>query len=116
MMSLVLVALLGCGSKGDDKIDDNLVRVVEKGDLIDEVAESGKIAPAFKVDIKSKVSGEIASVAVQEGQAIHKGDLLYSIVDIDYSRNVMLNKVAVGKAKLAVENAEVERDRRAQAL
>jgi RND family efflux transporter MFP subunit len=90
--------------------------VVEKGDLVDEVAESGKIAPAFQVDIKSKVSGEIASVSVQEGQQVHKGDLLYQIVDVDYQRDVMLAKVALAKAKLEVENAEVERDRRALAL
>lgn len=116
MMSALFLLLAACGSGGDDKIDDNLVRVVERGDLIDEVSESGKIAPAFEVDLKSKVSGEVATVEVVEGQSVHKGDRLYTLVDADYARDVMLGKVALQRAKLQLENAEVERARREKAL
>ncbi|MEQ1570436.1 MAG: efflux RND transporter periplasmic adaptor subunit [Myxococcota bacterium] len=108
--------LSGCGAGGDEKLDDNLVRVVQRGDLVDEVSESGKIAPAFEVDMKSKVSGEVASVDVAEGQVVHKGDRLYTILDTEYARDVTLAKVAVSKAKLELENAEVERVRREAAL
>lgn len=113
---LALLLAAGCGQGGDDKIDDNLVRVVERGDLLDEVSESGKIAPAFEVDIKSKVSGEVAAVYVEEGQAVAKGDLLYELQDTDYARDVALAQVGLSRAKLEHENAEVERKRREAAL
>ncbi|MEQ1501290.1 MAG: efflux RND transporter periplasmic adaptor subunit [Myxococcota bacterium] len=112
----LLLTLGACGGGPDDKIDDNLVKVVERGDLLDEVSESGKIAPAFEVDIKSKVSGEILAVHVEEGQPITKGDLLYELLDTDYARELSLSKVEYAKAKLELENAEVERKRREQAL
>jgi RND family efflux transporter MFP subunit len=107
---------LACSGGSDGDIDPNLVRVVERGDLRDEVSESGKIAPAFDVDIKTKVSGEVATVAVAEGQAVKKGDLLYTLVDTDYARDVSLAWVDVSRAQLELENAEVERKRREAAL
>ena len=117
MISVLLAVLLAaCGGGGPDKIDENLVRVVQRGDLIDEVSESGKIAPAFDVDIKSKVSGEVLAVVVEEGQAVKKGDLLYELIDTDYAREVALARVSLSRAKLERENAEVERKRRESAL
>ncbi|MEZ4237157.1 MAG: efflux RND transporter periplasmic adaptor subunit [Myxococcota bacterium] len=116
MTPLFLALFLACGGGGSDKIDDNLVRVVQRGDLVDEVSESGKIAPAFDVDIKSKVSGEVAQVYVEEGQHVAEGDLLYELVDTDYARDVSLAQVALSRAKLERENAETERQRREQAL
>jgi RND family efflux transporter MFP subunit len=117
-MTTILLALLlaGCGGGGDAKIDDNLVRVVQRGDLVDEVSESGKIAPAFDVDIKSKVSGEVSTVLVEEGERVAEGDLLYELLATDYEREVSLARVALSRAKLERENAETERARREAAL
>ena len=100
---------------GDDALDPALIRTVERGDLIDEVSESGVIAPSFDVDIKSKVSGEIASVNVMEGEAVAKGAPLYSIVDTEYARDVQLARVQLEQAKLRWESAKVDRDRKAAA-
>lgn len=100
---------------GDDKLDPALIRTVEKGNLVDEVSESGVIAPSFDVDIKSKVSGEIASVDVIEGQDVVKGAPLYAIVDTDYARDVQLARVQLEQAKLRWESAKVDRDRKAAA-
>lgn len=115
MIPLFLLGL-ACSGGGDDAIDPNLVRTVERGSLLDEVSESGKIAAAFDVDIKSKVSGEVKAVAVAEGQAVQQGDLLYQLVDTDYARDVSLAQVEVTRARLQLENAEVERKRREAAL
>lgn len=103
------------GGGGED-LDEQLVRVVHRGDLVDEVSESGRIAPAFEVDIKSKVSGEILAVHVEEGQEVAKGVLLYEIVDTEYAREVALSRVSLERAKLQQENAEVERRRKELAL
>lgn len=114
--ALPLLACSGLTGGGDEKLDDNLVRPVTKGDLVDEVSEAGKITPRFDVDIKSKVSGEVLAVQVQEGQVVKKGDLLYEILDTEYGRNVALARVALKQAQLEAENAEVDRQRKEQAL
>jgi RND family efflux transporter MFP subunit len=113
-----LLPTLGCSfGKGDDeKLDENLIRPVTKGDLVDEVSEAGKITPRFDVDIKSKVSGEIRAVDVEEGQYVKKGDPLYEIVDTEYARNVALARIALKQAQLQAENAEVDRQRKQKAF
>ncbi len=117
--ALACLTVLGCssfGGGGDEALDDNLIKPVAKGDLVDEVSESGKITPRFDVDIKSKVSGEVLSVNIEEGQAVKKGDLLYAILDTEYARNVQLARVSVKEAQLQRENAEVDRQRKELAL
>ena len=118
--SLLFVLVLGaCGMGGPGKeepLDENLIRKVEKGDLVDDVSESGRIAPRFDVDIKSKVSGEVGTVLVDEGQVVHTGDLLYTIIDTEYRRDVELAQIALQQAQLEYENAEVERGRKEAAL
>jgi hypothetical protein len=54
-MKLLLLLLFAChiGGGSGDKLDENLIRKVERGDIVDEVSESGKIAPRFDVDIKA---------------------------------------------------------------
>ena len=110
------LAACSLGGGGDEKLDDNLIRKVEKGELVDEVSEAGKIAPRFDVDIKSKVSGEVLAVYVEDGQPVKKGDPLYEIVDTEYARQVALQKVALRQAELEAANAEVDRQRKEQAL
>ena len=113
---LFVLAACSFGGGGGDKIDDNLVKDVTRGDLVDEVSEAGKITPSFDVDIKSKVSGEIQGVYVEEGQVVKKGDLLYDIVNTEYARQVEAEQVALRTAQLQAENAEVDRQRKELAL
>lgn len=103
----------GCnpGGKGGDALDENLIRTAALGDIVDEVSEAGKIAPSFDVDIKSKVSGEVQAVHVEEGQLVKKGDLLYEIVDTEYVRNVNQARVSLSRAQLQAANARDD-DRR----
>ncbi len=118
VLSLTLLWSLACGLGGDgeEALDENLIRTVARGDLVDEVSEAGKIAPHFDVDIKSKVSGEIRAVKVEEGQAVSHGDLLYEVVDTEYQQAVALERVALREAVLQAENAEADRARKEQAL
>lgn len=117
--SLVLILpAFGCalGGQDEEKLDDNLIRPVTRGDIVDEVSESGKITPRFDVDIKSKVSGEVLSVNVEEGASVKKGDPLYQILDTEYARDVRLARVALRQAQLERDNAEVDRQRKEMAL
>jgi RND family efflux transporter MFP subunit len=111
---LFLACRIGGGS--DDELDENLIRKVERGDIVDEVSESGKIAPSFDVDIKAKVSGEVEAVHVEEGETVAKGDALYEIVDTDYARELSLADVAVRQAQLRLEGAQADLRRMAKAF
>jgi len=115
----LLINALACSmgmNQGKEELLPDLIRTAEKGDLLEEVSESGKITASFEVPIKSKVSGEVLEVLVEEGQAVKAGDLLLTLVDRDYRRDLEMAKVGVDRAKLEMEAAELERKRREQAL
>src|SRR4030067_374997 len=76
VLALVLIALLG-GSK--DEIIAVQTEKVEKRDITQTVAATGKINPEFKVTITSEVTGEIVSLPVEEGDRVSKGQLLIKI-------------------------------------
>ena len=116
MIPVLLALLSACSGGGDEALDESLIRTVERGDLVDEVSESGKIAPRFEVDIKSKVSGEVSAVHVEEGQAVAKGEMLYELLDVDYQRELELGQVSLYRSRLELANAEVERVRKEAAL
>lgn len=118
MTRLFLFWLAACSMGGGDgdTLDENLIRTAERGMLVDEVSEAGKITPRYDVDIKTKVSGEILAVHVEEGQVVHQGDLLVEVVATEYGREVAMQRVALQQARLEAERSEVERGRKAQAL
>jgi RND family efflux transporter MFP subunit len=62
------------------------------------------------------VSGEVLAVHAAEGQVVRKGDPLLELVDTDYEREVALARVSLREAELSLQNAEVERRRKEQAL
>ncbi len=111
VVGMVLV-VAGCvAGNGKGRLDKALIQEVARGDLVETVIESGQIAPWYEVQIKSKVSGEVESVEVDEGDPVKKGQLLLTLVDIDYRRDVMLAQVAFEEARLNLRNAESELER-----
>ncbi|MDO8548580.1 MAG: efflux RND transporter periplasmic adaptor subunit [Ignavibacteria bacterium] len=76
VIALVLIALLG-GSK--EEIIAVQTEKVEKRDITQTVAATGKINPEFKVTITSEVTGEIVGLPVEEGDKVNKGQLLIRI-------------------------------------
>jgi HlyD family secretion protein len=76
LLALILIALLG-GSK--EEIVAVQTEKVEKRDITQTVAATGKINPEFKVAITSEVTGEIVALPVKEGYRVKKGQLLIEI-------------------------------------
>jgi len=76
VIALILVALLG-GSK--DEIIAVQTEKVDKRNITQTVAATGKINPEFKVTITSEVTGEIVGLPVEEGDRVKKGQLLIQI-------------------------------------
>lgn len=109
---LVLLLFTACsGGPKDEKLEESLIQEVSKGDLLEQIVESGKIAPWYEVKIKSRVSGEVRAVHVEEGQAIKQGESLMELDDVDYKRQVSLAQADLAEARLRLKNAEIELER-----
>jgi HlyD family secretion protein len=53
--------------------------IVERGDVVLTVVETGTVEPRETVEVKSRVSGRIIRLYVEEGDRVKKGDLLAEI-------------------------------------
>lgn len=121
VMALVLVAggvwLVRARGAGKAKeLDKALLVDVKRADLRIEVIETGKVQPRERVEIKSKVAGQVARVFVEEGQKVKRGQLLLRLDATDYQRDVERCQADVDQARLAVEYAELMLDRRKKGL
>lgn len=72
---------------------------VERGDLIFSVSSSGQVASLDSADLKPKTAGEVTYVAVKEGDAVKKGQLLAMVDKTDSQRSL-------NEAKLALDGAQ----------
>ncbi len=75
---LVVVLVLGitAATRGGTKIDPSKLGKAERGDLAKSVVATGKIEPITKVEIKSKASGIVKKLFVQEGDRVKVGQPL----------------------------------------
>ncbi|MBC8283231.1 MAG: efflux RND transporter periplasmic adaptor subunit [Nitrospinae bacterium] len=61
---------------------------VLRGDLSVKISATGIVEPNFKVEVKSKASGEVLSFPFEEGDRVKKGTLLLQLDKSDEQRNV----------------------------
>lgn len=74
---------------------------IERIDIVETVAATGKIQPEVEVMLSSEVSGEIIELPVKEGQQVQKGDLLVKI-------NPDLIQSALTQAQAGLQNARAQ--------
>ncbi len=74
---------------------------VTRGDFRIEVKASGLVKPINRIEIKSKASGEIVALPVEEGRHVRKGDLIARLDQKDEK-----SAVALAKADLVIAKAE----------
>lgn len=86
--------------------------------LTELVVASGKIQPVVQVKISPEVSGEIIELAVKEGQAVKKGDLLVKIKQDNYlasrtsaEANYQYSLSSSNTAAATLERAQLEYNR-----
>src|ERR1043165_7064685 len=84
--SIVLIAVLVVLAKRTDN-DETKVAVEKAANhkITETVTASGKIYPETQVKIAPEVSGEIIELRIQEGDSVHKGQLLARINPAIYS-------------------------------
>ncbi|MEB3237740.1 MAG: efflux RND transporter periplasmic adaptor subunit [Candidatus Sericytochromatia bacterium] len=80
------------------------VVTVARGDLKVDLAETGTVQPLVKVDIKSRIAGQVARLDVDAGSRVRKGDVLMALDITDMERNR-----AQARADLAAAQARLDR-------
>ncbi len=101
---------------GTKELDGALIVAVKRGDFPIEVLETGKVQPREKVEVKSKVAGQVERVFVVEGAKVKKGDLLVQLEPTDYQREVARYEGDLAQAKNAFEFAQLSLDRKRRGL
>ncbi|MDZ7360599.1 MAG: efflux RND transporter periplasmic adaptor subunit [candidate division KSB1 bacterium] len=84
---------------------------IKRGNLAAMVSATGKVEPIKKVEVKSKASGQIMTMPVEEGDRVKRGDLIARIDETDL-RNAYEQAVAdldVAKATVAQTSSNVKR-------
>ncbi|MDO9452430.1 MAG: efflux RND transporter periplasmic adaptor subunit [Stagnimonas sp.] len=117
----------GCGSKdapaGDDapkteeaknkaplELSPSDVAVVSEQALVRKLPLSGSLSPLLQTTVKSKVAGELLSVAVREGQAVKRGDVLLRIDTRNQGALVASQEAGVEKAEADLALAKLNLD------
>ncbi len=84
----------------------------ETGDVSVLLTEVGLIQPETMVQVKSKVSGKIRQLNVEEGDEVRKGALLAKVEpDMAQARTVATLKSGFGRAKVDMERARQDYER-----
>lgn len=111
MASLIVVALSGCGkSGGRPNFDDNEYPVMTVGiqSAQSEITYPATIKGVQDVEIRPKISGFITRLAVQEGQTVGRGQVLFTIDNATYAAAVRQAQAAVTQAQASVNSAQAQ--------
>ena len=79
---------------------------VEAGDLLVKISATGLVEPNFKVEVKSKASGEVLSFPFMEGDTVNKGTLLLQLDKSDEKRNVAKARADLSSSSAKLKKAE----------
>lgn len=99
ILLLVLVAMKSGGVFGKEEGIKAVVEKAETRTIIESVTASGKIYPEVEVKVSPDISGEIVTLNVNEGDSVHKGQLLAKIYADIYSSQRDQVSASVSQAK-----------------
>lgn len=109
VLILVIVGLKGAGVLGKDEGIKVASEKVITRTIIETVNASGKVYPELEVKVSPDISGEIVDLQVQEGDSVHRGQVLAKIYADIYStqRNQAASEVERQQAMLANSKAQL---------
>jgi len=116
LVAIVALVVAKRGGAGPKELDPSLITSVKRGDLAIEVLETGKVQPREKVEIKSKVAGQVQRIFVDAGDRVKKGQPLLQLDPTDYQRDVAKTEADVAAAKNLLEFSQLSLDRRQKGL
>lgn len=103
------IFLVGKGRDADGKKDGLKYKefTVERGTFQSIVNAEGVVKPINRIEIKSKASGQIASLPIEEGAFVRKGELIARLDQKDEQ-----SAVSLAKADLVIADAELKQAQR----
>ncbi len=114
---LIIIAVLGGGyaayaSYAKSKLNQTryVTAAVEKGAIVVSVSGTGQVSASNQVDIKPKVSGDVISVNVTDGQALKKGALIAQLDTQDAQKSVRDARANLESARLSLEKLKAPAD------
>lgn len=113
---IAVIIVMNLNKKSNPVVNKGSTVKVEYGGVLDRLTETGTIELVRSVDVKSKISGKIKDLLVEEGQDV-KANQVLAIVEPDPNQTLMLygKRAAVDRAQ--IEYLEKERElKRNQAL
>lgn len=105
MVGGVFWALRGTGAKANNP--NERLYTVTRGTISVDVTESGATEPVRTVEIKSRVSGRLAALYVNEGDRVRKGQLLARIDPREVQQQVEQGSAQVESAQASAERARI---------
>lgn len=82
--------------------------VLEKGTIVVNTDYPAEVVSANDVEVRSRATGYVTKLYVEEGSVLKKGQTILKIDDRDYIQRVMAAEAAVNNANSAVNNAKLE--------
>ncbi len=79
-------------------------------DAVYERAYVADVRAKQRVEVRSRIKGFIESVAVDEGQAVDKGQLLFTVNVTELKQQDLIARAAARRAEAELQTAELERD------
>ena len=106
--AVVLFLLRSCGG-GGNLTASNTYRLapVSRQDLTVSVTGTGTIEPIHSYKVTTLVRGEILEAPFEEGDTVHKGDVLFRIDATDVETSIQQAQIAVKNAQLSLESARL---------
>ncbi len=95
---IMITVFLGCSGKSSNEAPFKTVTIT-RGEIERRAIATGKVEPLSKVEIRSKVDGIIKTIAVDEGDLVHKGQV---IIEID--KDILTSRV--NEARSSLERAQ----------
>lgn len=122
LIAVGVVAVVGGGTAfaflgKESKVDEKDLATVERGDLSIAVAETGVVEPLTKVEVKSRIAGQVTRVLVDVGDKVSKGQPIIVLDTTESERDLARADadVAAAKATLAKLVAGARPEERAEA-
>jgi HlyD family secretion protein len=102
---IILISLKKAGIIGKEEGQKVSVEKVAKRTIIETVTASGKISPEIEVKVSPDISGEIVELSVEEGDTVHRGQIVAKIYADIYASQRDQAAAGVDQSKAAEANA-----------
>lgn len=107
-MILLLVVLSKTGALGKDEGTSVTAEKAARRTIIETVTATGKVFPEVEVKVSPDISGEIVELNVEEGDTVHRGQVVAKIYADIYSSQRDQAAAVVAQSQAQVLNAEAQ--------